>query len=295
MSTAAVESPIRTVRAPRRIPRFPLAVPVEIAVLRSGVPDSVPGRLINVGEGGIAAILAAELRTGDSVGVSFRLPEVALAVHARGVVRHRSELRCGVEFLGLLPEQQGLLRYWIGQAPRKSVQNTSTGLHNKSSVSSTKRRRRIDAPRVRRVLWIAVAILFTTCAIGWWHWYRAWQEIESQIPPVTGFLSSEPARVPGEVMDQLVTHKIEPVYPAAAREQNMRGVVLLETVVGADGSVIDAQPLSGPEGLAPAAIEAVKWWRFQPYHVKGKAVAVETTLAVEFRPQARSAASETEN
>src|SRR5256885_3812466 len=108
MSTAAVESPIRTARAPRRIPRFPLAVPVEIAVLRSGVPDSVPGRLINVGEGGIAAILAAELRTGDSVGVSFRLPEVALPVHAKAVVRHRSELRCGVEFLALPAELQGL-------------------------------------------------------------------------------------------------------------------------------------------------------------------------------------------
>jgi len=294
MSTAAVESPIRTARAPRRIPRFPLAVPVEITVLRSGVPDSIPGRLLNVGEGGIAAILAGEVRTGDSVGVSFRLPDVALAVHAKAVVRHRSELRCGVEFLGLSSEQQGMLRYWAGQAPRKSVQNASPGFHNKSSVS-LKRRRKIDSPGLRRILWPAVAILFMTCAIGWWHWYRVWQEIETQIAPVSGFSSPEPARVPAEVMDRLVTHKIEPVYPAAAREQNMRGVVLLETVVGADGSVVDARPLGGPEALAPAAVEAVKWWRFQPYHIKGKAVAVETTVAIEFRPQARSSASDAEN
>jgi outer membrane biosynthesis protein TonB len=72
-------------------------------------------------------------------------------------------------------------------------------------------------------------------------------------------------------------------------------VVLLETVVGADGSVVDARPLGGPEALAPAAIEAVRWWRFQPYRVKGKAVAVETTVAIEFRTQERSSPSETEN
>jgi len=36
--------------------------------------------------------------------------------------------------------------------------------------------------------------------------------------------------------------------------------------------------------LASAAVDAVKWWRFQPYRVTGKPVEVETTLAVEFRP-----------
>jgi TonB family protein len=293
MSTAAVEGPPRAGRAARRIPRFPLAVPVEVTVLRSGVPDSIPGRLLNIGEGGIAAILAAELRTGDSVGLSFRLPDLALAVHAKAVVRHRSELRCGVEFLGLSPEQHGMLRYWAGQAPRKSAQNTSTGFHNRASL--TKPRRKIDSASLRRVLWLAVAILFTTCAVAWWHWYRVWQEIESGIPAVAGFSWPEPARVPAEVMGQLVTHRIEPVYPPAARAQNMRGVVLLETVVGADGSVVDARPLGGPEALAPAAIEAVRWWRFQPYRVKGKAVAVETTVAIEFRTQERSSPSETEN
>jgi TonB family protein len=156
-------------------------------------------------------------------------------------------------------------------------------------------RRKIDSRSLRRGLWLAVAILFVTCALGWWHWYRAWREIESRIPAFSVISLPDPARVPGEVMDKLLTHKTEPVYPAAAREQNVRGVVLLETVVGADGSVIDAQPLSGPEALAPAAIDAVKWWRFQPYHVNGKAVAVETTLAVEFRPHPRGSATESEN
>jgi TonB family protein len=295
MSTAAVENPAKSIRSPRRIPRFPLAVPVEVTVLRSGVPDNIPGRLLNIGEGGMAAILAAELRAGDSVGITFRLPDLALAVQAKAVVRHRSELRCGVEFLGLAPEQQAMLRYWTRQAPRTSSQHLAAGFPHKPLAGGAKRLRKIDAVRLRRFMWVAVAVLLTSGVIGWWRWYRQWQEIESRIPPLTGLLSPERARVPAEVMDKLVTHKIQPVYPAALREQNMRGVVLLETVVGVDGSVVDAQPLGGPEALTPAAIEAVKWWRFQPYHVKGRAVVVETTLAIEFQPEARRTSSDTEN
>jgi TonB family protein len=292
MSTAAVQSSIKSARPPRRIPRFSLAVPVEVTVLRSGIPDSIPGRLINVGEGGVAAILAAELRTGDAVGLSFRLPDVALPVQAKAIVRHRSELRCGVEFLGLSGEQHGLLRYWTGQA-RRLAQNSSCG--SRKTLVTSRSGRKIDARTLRRALWVALGIVFASCALGWWHWYRTWQEIESRIPVFSAISLPDRARVPSEVMDKLLTHKIDPVYPAAAREQNLRGVVLLETVVGADGSVVDAQPLSGPEALAPAAVDAVKWWRFQPYHVNGKAVPVETTLAVEFRPQSRSAAAEAEN
>jgi len=36
--------------------------------------------------------------------------------------------------------------------------------------------------------------------------------------------------------------------------------------------------------LAKAAIEALRWWRFEPYLVDGKPVVVETTVAVEFKP-----------
>ena len=59
--------------------------------------------------------------------------------------------------------------------------------------------------------------------------------------------------------------------------------MILHAVIGADGTVIDLEPIGGPESLAVAAVEAVKWWRFQPYQVDGQPVPVETTLAVDFR------------
>ena len=84
-------------------------------------------------------------------------------------------------------------------------------------------------------------------------------------------------------MEKLVTHKIAPIYPDAAKQANIQGVVILDTTIGPDGTVLDVRPVSGPDELAPAAVDAVKWWRFQPYLVNGQAVQVKTTLAVDFR------------
>ena len=58
MSTVAVRNPQnlhhpRPPAGPRVAPRRRLAVPVNVTVLRSGVPDAVPGRTIEVGEGGV--------------------------------------------------------------------------------------------------------------------------------------------------------------------------------------------------------------------------------------------------
>jgi protein TonB len=84
-------------------------------------------------------------------------------------------------------------------------------------------------------------------------------------------------------MEKLVTHKIAPIYPEAAKQANIQGVVVLDATIGRDGTVLDVRPISGPGELTPAAVDAVKWWRFQPYLVNGQAVQVKTRLAVDFR------------
>jgi protein TonB len=85
-------------------------------------------------------------------------------------------------------------------------------------------------------------------------------------------------------MEKLVTHRVDPDYPAAAHPANLRGVIVLDVVVGRDGSVVNVKALNGPEILGQAAVDALRWWRFEPYRVDGKPVVVETTVAVEFRP-----------
>jgi TonB family protein len=136
---------------------------------------------------------------------------------------------------------------------------------------------------LRRAAWVALVGTFLLAAGGWWHWRRAWGELESQIPPSQKPSQQPPVYVPAEAMERLLIHKIEPIYPEAARQANIQGIVILDTVIGRDGTVIDVHPISGPDELTPAALDAVKWWRFQPYQSEGQAVEVETKLAVEFR------------
>jgi periplasmic protein TonB len=56
----------------------------------------------------------------------------------------------------------------------------------------------------------------------------------------------------------------------------------LEMVIATDGTVAHVRPISGSQALTAAAIDAVKWWRFQPYRVNGRPMRVETTLAIDF-------------
>lgn len=42
--------------------------------------------------------------------------------------------------------------------------------------------------------------------------------------------------------------------------------------------------LNGPDVLSQAAIDAMRWWRFEPYRLDGKPVVVKTTVAMEFKP-----------
>jgi TonB family protein len=138
----------------------------------------------------------------------------------------------------------------------------------------------IKAHRGWILLLISSAILL---AVLCWNWNRGWHDLESGV--WRNDVEVRPQeRVPEEVMEKLVTHRVDPDYPAAARAQQLQGVIVLDIVVGRDGSVANVHPQNGPDILAQAAMDALRWWRFRPYLIDGQPVAVETTVAVEFKP-----------
>ena len=77
--------------------------------------------------------------------------------------------------------------------------------------------------------------------------------------------------------------KVDPVYPEEARQAGTSGRVVLEATVGADGGVKALRPVSGSASLVQSATQAVQSWKFEPYLFDGKAVEVETAIAVEFQ------------
>ena len=61
-----------------------------------------------------------------------------------------------------------------------------------------------------------------------------------------------------------ITHRVDPVYPAAARRAGQSGTVLLNIVVGPNGSAteVNVERSSGFMALDDAAVAAVRKWRF---------------------------------
>ncbi len=77
-------------------------------------------------------------------------------------------------------------------------------------------------------------------------------------------------------------YEIAPKYPALARSAHVQGEVVLAVIIGKDGSVADIKAESGHPLLIPAAIDAVKHWRYKPYKLNGKPVEVDTRVIVNF-------------
>jgi len=279
--------------ARRRIPRYPVAVPVDVTVLRAGLPSSIPGRSLDIGEGGVAAMLAAELQTGEWVAVEFQLPNAVHPLQTKAVVRHHNQLRCGFEFLGLSRDQRYMIRHWAGsaqseQSPLESPVISALPAKPPTALArvpatARSRSRSLSAP-TRRLLWMTLGLLLVAGSVAAWEWHRGWQQLEARTAKNDAHAQPPATKVPAEVMERLLLHKVEPVYSEAARRANLQGVVVLDAVIAADGSVVSLHPLSGPDGLASAAMDAARWWRFRPYRVQGEPAVVETSLAVEFRP-----------
>ncbi|MGA2022638.1 MAG: TonB family protein [Candidatus Sulfotelmatobacter sp.] len=89
-------------------------------------------------------------------------------------------------------------------------------------------------------------------------------------------------RVSSGVSSGLLIRRVNPTYPPLARQARIQGVVILQAQISKDGSIENLQLISGHPMLAPAAIEAVKQWKYKPYLLNGEPVEVDTQVQVNF-------------
>jgi protein TonB len=110
---------------------------------------------------------------------------------------------------------------------------------------------------------------------------------------VIGGIISQTVAIPKQVIPQrvrvsqgvsngLLIRKVQPTYPPLARQARIQGQVVLHAEISKEGTIQNLQLISGHAMLAPAAIEAVKQWRYKPYLLNGEPVAVETEVIVNF-------------
>ena len=92
--------------------------------------------------------------------------------------------------------------------------------------------------------------------------------------------SSKPVPVrPGVMAGNRISGK-NPVYPPEAKKKHIQGTVVVKAVISKQGTIESAHVISGPKILREPSLKAIRTWRYKPYMIYNRPVAVSTTINV---------------
>lgn len=95
--------------------------------------------------------------------------------------------------------------------------------------------------------------------------------------------SEKKIRVGGRVAENNLITRVQPTYPAAAKEARIQGTVELEAVISKDGIPMELRVVRSPsDDLSNSALESVRQWRYRPTLLNGNPVEIVTTVIVNY-------------
>lgn len=98
-------------------------------------------------------------------------------------------------------------------------------------------------------------------------------------PPVRG----QVVRVGGRVRRPQPIRQVQPVYPSIARNSHITGDVVIDAILDENGNVTDMKVISGPVLLYPAALAALREWKYEPTYLNDVPVSVQMVVTISFR------------
>jgi len=107
-------------------------------------------------------------------------------------------------------------------------------------------------------------------------------DVLRSVPLKAPTASINKVRVSSGVAQGLLIRQVKPQYPSLARQARVQGTVVLQAVIGKDGTVQDLHVVSGHPLLTGAAIAAARQWLYRPYYLNGEPVEVDTQINVIF-------------
>lgn len=108
---------------------------------------------------------------------------------------------------------------------------------------------------------------------------------KAYIPPAPSSLPKAPVRVGGRVMAPRAIVAPDPLYPSLAKQARIFGDVVIDAVIDTSGSVVEMQVMSGHPLLVPAALDALRKWKYQPTILNDEPVPVQLVVTIKFRLQ----------
>jgi protein TonB len=89
--------------------------------------------------------------------------------------------------------------------------------------------------------------------------------IQSAPTAVPKAATPQRVKVSAGVTTGLLIRKVQPTYPPLAKQARISGAVVLQAVIGKDGSIQNLRAVSGHPMLIQSAIDAVRQWKYKPY------------------------------
>lgn len=89
-------------------------------------------------------------------------------------------------------------------------------------------------------------------------------------------------RVGGNLKPPKQIHFEAPVYPFIAKQAQIQGAVIIDTVIDEKGNVVQARVVGGPALLIPSALETILKWKYEPSYLNGEPISVEMHVEVHF-------------
>ena len=104
---------------------------------------------------------------------------------------------------------------------------------------------------------------------------------KAYIPPAP--MPKAPVRVGGRVMAPRAISAPDPQYPSLAKQARVFGDVVIDAVIDVQGNVVEMQVVSGHPLLVPAAVDALRKWKYQPTILNEEPVPVQLMVTIKFR------------
>jgi len=104
-------------------------------------------------------------------------------------------------------------------------------------------------------------------------------------------VSPDRGRVPAEEPNRLQTGELVvfvwPRYPSLGDRHRSPETVKVRIAIGEFGQVLDVKRVSGSLSLLPAAVSAIRLWRYKPTLLNSRPVQAQQDVTIEFRPPKR--------
>lgn len=97
----------------------------------------------------------------------------------------------------------------------------------------------------------------------------------------TTALQAQQVRTQEEIASHLMTW-VAPVYPAIAQAAQVQGDVVFKVELSPDGLVRSVKVVTGPPMLRQTTAEALKQWRYQPFHDGKASISVTGDVLIRF-------------